>query len=201
MALAIKVKASRINNLSDARYCAAMGVEMMGFLIDSNSDDAVSPELFNAITGWISGIELVGEIDSSEVPDLSYYVISKIQVTNPNLLPQVSENGLKAILLINLSKTSFDDAEKMMSDYKNEVSYFLIENNNSVDLSGVEAAKIKHLASIYPIILGYGITKDNLNSILDLGIEAISIYGSSEERPGYKSYDEMADILEALEVD
>jgi len=174
---------------------------MMGFLIDSNSDDAVSPELFNAITGWISGIELVGEIDSSEVPDLSYYVISKIQVTNPNLLSQVSENGLKAILLINLSKTSFDDAEKMMSDYNNEVSYFLIENNNSVDLSEFETAKIKELASIYPIMLGYGITKDNLNSILDLGIEAISIYGSSEERPGYKSYDEMADILEALEVD
>ena len=36
MGLKTLVKVSEVNNLSDARYCAGMGVEMIGFSLDEN---------------------------------------------------------------------------------------------------------------------------------------------------------------------
>ena len=58
------------------------------------------------------------------------------------------------------------------------------------------------LSNEYPVILGFGINEQNAHSIAkELGLAGISLAGSSEIRPGFKDYDELADILEVLEVD
>ena len=54
--LKTKVKVSAIENLSDARYCAGMGVEWLGF---SMTD--VPLDKFNEIRNWLSGVQIVGE--------------------------------------------------------------------------------------------------------------------------------------------
>ena len=38
------VKISQVTNLSDAGYCAGMGVEMIGFMIDEDSESYVSAQ-------------------------------------------------------------------------------------------------------------------------------------------------------------
>ena len=67
MTLRTLVKISSVNNLSDARYAAGMGVELMGFNLDESSGNIVAPEQFRAITGWISGVKLVGEITDTNL--------------------------------------------------------------------------------------------------------------------------------------
>ena len=61
MALKTLVKVGNISNLSDARYCAGMGVDMLGFRVISGQEHYVSPELFKEIRGWFSGPSVVAE--------------------------------------------------------------------------------------------------------------------------------------------
>ena len=60
MALKTFVKISSVNNLSDARYCAGMGVDIIGFDLHEGSDHYVSPSKFKEIERWISGVKLAG---------------------------------------------------------------------------------------------------------------------------------------------
>ena len=46
----------KINNLSDARYCAGMGVTYLLFDLDKISEDEATE-----ISGWLEGIEIVNE--------------------------------------------------------------------------------------------------------------------------------------------
>ena len=199
MSLKTKVKAGRINNLSDARYCAGMGVEMLGFVIDPDSNEALSPELFNAITGWVSGVQLVGEIFSSNLPDQESYSVSAIQTRDPGLIPQIKQRNLSVILSIDLEETPTGEAGELLNRCKDEVLLFLIEKNGAKILNDNEIGKLKEWSKDFPIMLGFGIEAGNLDKIIDVGVQGVAIYGSNEERPGFKSYDEMADILEALE--
>ena len=65
MALKLRVKLGGVNNLSDARYAAGMGVEAIGFGIDKEQQGFLDPEAMHAISDWIAGIEIVGETDSN----------------------------------------------------------------------------------------------------------------------------------------
>ena len=62
MGLMIPVILNSVNNLSDARYAAGMGVDWMGFQVDKEAERYVSPELFKAITSWVAGVQMVAEI-------------------------------------------------------------------------------------------------------------------------------------------
>ena len=66
MALTTIVKVGNITNLSDARYCAGMGVDMLGFCFEKKSEQYIDPESYKEIIGWISGPQLVGEFDTND---------------------------------------------------------------------------------------------------------------------------------------
>jgi phosphoribosylanthranilate isomerase len=72
MALKTFVKVSTVNNLSDARYCAGMYVNWLGFNLEESSPDYLSPEKFTEITEWLSGLEYVGEFENSHPDTIRY---------------------------------------------------------------------------------------------------------------------------------
>ena len=86
MALSTIVKMSSINNLSDARYCAGMGVDLMGFCIDPTKSDFLTPLQFKEINGWISGVKAVAEIETIPVAEakdkLKDYKFDYIEVSS-----------------------------------------------------------------------------------------------------------------------
>ena len=61
MALKVPVKVSGVSNLSDARYCAGMGVHWLGFSIKPDSPNYCSPEQFQEIASWVEGVSHVAE--------------------------------------------------------------------------------------------------------------------------------------------
>ena len=65
MGLRTTVIVNEINNLSDARYCAGMGVDYLGFSLESTDPGYVDPERFKEITSWVSGPEYLGEFKNS----------------------------------------------------------------------------------------------------------------------------------------
>ena len=200
MSLKLKVKVGGINNLSDARYCAGMGVEFLGFNIDPESQEALSPELFDAITGWVSGVEIVGEVQSSLFPDTDTYNVTYVQLSDPGLIETALQKGVKVILSIDLDRLDTANVEYVLNNYKDRVAFYLFTRDDERALSSDETKWIGQLSDEYNIMIGAGTNSDQLETLMDMGIKAIAIYGSNEERPGFKTYDEMADILEALEV-
>jgi phosphoribosylanthranilate isomerase len=116
MPLRTVVKVGNISNLGDARYCAGMGVDMLGFSVIPGNPGYITPKLFQEIRGWISGPKIVAEIygipspddlpeilksyapDYFELSSVEYRSLSKhlsipsIVSVTPSDIPQLSQN-------------------------------------------------------------------------------------------------------------
>ncbi|HET8859138.1 phosphoribosylanthranilate isomerase [Marivirga sp.] len=205
MALKTFVKISEVNNLSDARYCAGMTVDLMGFNLDNQNSSYVSPENFMELTGWVSGLEFVGEFGSASEASIKNsikdYEIHFLQTDNPAIVHLFPD--FKKILRFDIDKIAdAEEVKNIMNDVKDKVVFFLFESTNENHYKDNIVAQVTALANDYPILLGFNISNDNvLNLIQETGIKGISLKGGEEIRPGYKDFDELADILETLEID
>lgn len=200
MTLKTMVKVGQITNLSNARYCAGMGVNMLGFVVDVGSEFFISPEQFREISGWVAGVEFVGEISGSQIPELTGYSFSYLQVSDRALPEIVHASGYACIFYINTANYVPEHIALMMEEQQKYVSYFLLEGLNPDILDDAELERITTWAASYPVWLGSGITPHNLEKLLASGIKGIALYGGTESKPGFKDYDELADILEALDI-
>ena len=200
MTLKTMVKVGQITNLSNARYCAGMGVNMLGFVVDDGSEFFISPEQFREISGWVAGVEFVGEISGSQIPELTGYSFSYLQVSDRALPEIVHASGYACIFYINTANYVPEHIALMMEEQQKYVSYFLLEGLNPDILNDAELERITTWAASYPVWLGSGITPHNLEKLLASGIKGIALYGGTESKPGFKDYDELADILEALDI-
>ncbi|PLK42903.1 N-(5'-phosphoribosyl)anthranilate isomerase [Emticicia sp. TH156] len=200
MALQTLVKVSNITNLSDARYCAGMGVEMIGFVMDKFSNDYTPPEKLKEIQSWVAGVQIVGETETTDYDEvialLQNYEIDLLQIADPGLLPRIADAGKPIILKIQAESAYLEDYLKLYGSF---VEYFLIEGE---ELSDFFLFRLKEYAQEYPVILGFGIDAHKIHELLtDTSIKGIALKGTHEIRPGYKDYDELSEILELLEID
>jgi phosphoribosylanthranilate isomerase len=181
--LITKVKVSKITNLSEARYCAGMGVDFLSF-----PSSNVDPKTYQEITGWVAGPMFGVEIDShpheqytTDFFEVPFDSIDKLPVDKKAFVHlsvnEWSEKKSKLIeakekiIAIELSIHSIDDEKKIIEEVSNEFDVFL-KHNHSLDIE----------------------------SILKLPIAGISLEGSSEVRSGLKEYP-LAEILEQLEIE
>ena len=194
MALRTVVLVSGINNLSDARYCAGMGVDFLGFNIDSENDKYVSPELFKELKGWVSGVNIVTE--SSNTSSNNNYMADSHLIKSLELLQECkSPTFLSLPLDVAVSNTSslLSNASKIK---------YLIVTDNTDGFNAYKLGQLKELGSNFEVLLGFGVKADNVNELIEGNIlKGIALQGSDEIRPGFKDYDELADILEAIEID
>lgn len=94
MSLKTKVKVGNITNLSDARYCAGMGVDWLGFPIES-----VNPKTFAEITSWVTGPQFMIELKAGTVPESLYeYGVELIQVDSDLLSTQPAPGRVRVHL-------------------------------------------------------------------------------------------------------
>ncbi len=182
MNLKTLVKVGNISNLSDARYCAGMGVQMLGFNIDPQDPGHISLQTAREIIGWVAVDNIVLECGSMPVEDIlkvrEESRVDNIQTDNPEVVQALQDSGCKVILRLN-------QAMKVQPS----PDYLLLEK--PIDLT-----------TDLPVFRGYEVTADNLDEILgENQYSGIALKGSVEEKPGFKDYDELADILEALEIE
>lgn len=209
MALKTFVKISNVNNLSDARYCAGMYVNLMGFCLEENSEYFVSPIEFKEITGWLSGLQYVAEFNLSHPDQLletlrEYEGFKWIQVREKHHLQMLENSGYGLIYSYTIKKAA--DWEDMLTFSKSLGEHEIILNleaDTGADTIGEkEREMIAQLATNCEVLLGFGFDATNIGPLLEAtGIKGISMKGGHEIRPGIKDFDELADILEALEVE
>jgi len=206
MALQTLVKISNVTNLSDARYCAGMGVDFLGFSMDADSPDYIDPKKFAEIRSWVAGVQIVGETRSSD-PDiieqlLEAYQPDLLQIDEAAILPYLSTFDKPLILRADLSQLTLDQLDALVQSGAAGAEYVLIESPDHVHFDEDLKKAIQQLAVRYPLLLGTGISADNVHQLLaELPVKGIALRGGDEERPGNREFGELMDILETIEVD
>jgi phosphoribosylanthranilate isomerase len=198
MKLKTLVKVGNISNLTDARYSAGMGVDMIGFSLDEDDPAYLTIDEINAITGWISGVKLVGETKEFNIEKINFLIkelnLDYIQLNssfNFDKYAQINKPIIQKVLVLD---------SYVLHLYLNKVEYMLFESvDPNFDIMKVRE-QLKAFSTIYPIIVGSGLNPENINYILEeCHIKGIALKGSMEDRPGSKDYDDLADILEVIQ--
>lgn len=205
MSLKTFVKIGKIDNLSDARYCAGMMADILGFNLEEGTEGYISPEKFKEITDWVAGVKFCGEFARAQAAEIklatSTYTLDFIEVQDIELLEELSELKISLILKIVLNGPA--DLSKLDSlAYASEfVSYIVIQAPDASLSESIHQALTSQKPTT-PILCAYGLTKSSVvqtaQEDLFFGIE---LEGSPEDRPGFKDYGAVMDILEELEED
>lgn len=192
MSLKTRVKVGRVTNLSEARYCAGMGVDLLGFPV---GDDGLKPEQYRQMIDWVAGPELVLEVHHSQTHDLKSitdnYPGHYIEVGRSQL-DWISNKAFNFIVAI--------EPKDWVSLYGDLMGVENIKYIELLNVSRQDASSVRAVAVHFPVLLGVQ-DADALSDALGLNTAGIALTGSDEEKPGIKSYGSVADILEALEVD
>ncbi|AKD56598.1 phosphoribosylanthranilate isomerase [Spirosoma radiotolerans] len=210
MALKTLVKISNVTNLSDARYCAGMGVDMLGFSMDADSPDYVAPTKFAEIRGWLAGVQIVGEtrsVDPESIEQLlETYRPDLLQVDEAALLPYLSTLGtsdreLRFILRADVAQMTLDQLDTLLQTGAANADYVLLESNGPVNMEDELKTLLQRQTTRYSILLGTGISAENVHELLAelSAVRGIALSGGIEEQPGNKEFGELMDILEAIE--
>jgi phosphoribosylanthranilate isomerase len=208
MALKTFVKISNVNNLSDARYCSGMYVNLMGFSLEKNNEYYVSPTAFKEITDWLSGLKYVAEFSNNHPDQIleimtQYPGFSYLQVEEKLHLPLLKNTSYSLIFKYTLKNE--EDWQEIMDfavTLKENDILLNLESDLSEEISGKNMERIKKLAATCDVLLGFGFDDENIDHFLDeTHIKGISMKAGHEISPGVKDFDELADILEALEIE
>lgn len=60
-----------VNNLTVARYAAAMMADYVGFCFDSSSDKYITVVKAKEIMGWLSGVKFIGEFYTKPADEIT----------------------------------------------------------------------------------------------------------------------------------
>ena len=207
--LKTRIKASQITNLTDARYFAARDVEWLGFNLDAGTENFIHPQNIKAIKEWLEGPKIVGEFgmqDSSEInAAIEFLDLDVVQVgmfANVNSLDLKDATLIKEIVIE--EETDYYELRSILESDAAKVDAFLLNySKNKISWSslGSKLNALQELCNRFEIILSIDFELDQLNEILNtIKIHGLSLKGGDEEKIGYKSFDELDDILDELEV-
>jgi len=205
MALKTFVKINRITNLTDARFCAGMNVDVMGFCLESDEANFLTPTQFKEITGWVSGIEFAAEFKLAPLDKVkgileNYPNITWIESENLETLVELGETGMQLIY-----KQPIDDEDTWQENTMKKLkelgaSVHLISETETLTQKKLDL--IHSISTYCKIILGFGITPDSAENILSShSISGFALDSGDEIKPGLRDFDKLADILEILEVE
>jgi len=176
--LKVKVIATDVENLTDARYFAAMGVEAVCFDLS-----AISSEAYYAIKEWIEGVEVYVK-GTEEAMDSDIRIIHDIASFQSDAAV-VLESSYKLISLSNLP------AGQIINEYAGWNEYDQNKHHEIIDF-----AKAKRHYLYIPW------TQDLLDTMVQADrIFGIVVSGGEEEKTGYKSFLELDELFEIIEFE
>jgi len=204
MALKTKVKINRITNLTDARYCSGMYVDILGFCLEKGSPHFVSPTHFQEITGWISGIDYAAEFAEEDAYTMErtlaeYPEITWIESGDLDNLVQLNSLGKKLIYRVKLEEldTLLPKTELLR---EHEITLHVTSTNKSISIDNEFI--ITNFSNQINLFLGAGITPENANLLCELpGLYGFALDSGDEIKPGLRDFDQLAAILESLELE
>ena len=213
--LKIKVKASQITNLTDARYFAAKEVAWLSFNFTEGSENYIEPIRARAMFEWVAGPHIVGEFDGLSAAEINFYTegyqLSHIQVGSDTKTEDIFELKASSIIkeIIVETITDADLLRGMMRPLATTVEAFQLNfEKNGLDALSLQNAHsmirfedLEALCAEFKIILAIDFPVSMLDELLSLNLYGLSLRGGDEEKVGVKSFDELDEILDKLEIE
>ncbi|UOQ51633.1 phosphoribosylanthranilate isomerase [Hymenobacter cellulosivorans] len=206
MPLLTSVLVRGINNLSDARYCAGMGADYLTFRLDPALPGYLEPALVQELSGWVAGVQLVGEFDSLSIPEINalvsscglHYVLLHRRRT-PEELAQLRVPALKLIKWI--PDMLAEDVEKRFRDQQDHVAGFVLAQAPPEPLTAMQRAQLTQQARSYKVWLGTGFadTQTVRQLVEEVQPTGIVLEGGQEIKPGLRDFTELEAVFEQLE--
>jgi phosphoribosylanthranilate isomerase len=189
-----KIKLGSVNNLTDARFGAAMGVEWVGFCFDNQNPLYISPVQAQAIIGWVAGPFAVAEFSSTqglnEIEDIVRLLgFEWIQLAEPAMLHFFEGSDINIVLEADAGQPGFDDLLNKLSP---EVKAVLVKNFTLEQAARLEATKKELLFDVE------GLDQNKLEALKNLAPYGINISGGFETAPGIRDFDEMNTVFEVF---
>jgi phosphoribosylanthranilate isomerase len=203
MALKTKVKINRITNLTDARYCSGMYVDVLGFSLEEASPHYISPSQFQEITGWISGADYAAEFSESDAYTIErkladYPGINWIESSDLDTLIQLKNLGKELIYQVSIEEIE-SIGPKIEVLNQNQITLHITSTENTLTIDN--KLVIEELASKVKLFLGFGIHPENASMLSEIpGLAGLALDGGDEIKPGLRDFDQLATILENLEL-
>ncbi len=205
------VKASQITNLTDARYFAAREASWLGFNLDSGVEQAVSPQLISAIKEWVEGPKIVLEFGLQSPEEIKmaveYLKIDAVQISmfadTEALFKTLSVPIIKEVVIENEDLAGIQEFINSQSQWVDIFILDLAKNDLSLQhISEETRSMLSTLCQNTKILF-------NINSsveMLFLFLEQVKplglvLLGGDEEKVGFKSFDELDEILDRLEIE
>ncbi len=182
MPLKTFVKVGSITNLSDARYCAGMGVDMLGFRTIAGQENYIAPASFQEIRGWITGPLMVAEVYGIRTQ-------GELEAILDNYKPDYLEMSLEELSLFSSLPLPF---------------LLYIEEGDAIHNFAVEPEFLvsRHiLSSDYRLLIEIQLKSEVQTWLGHEQVSGFVLHGTVELKPGLKDFEMMNDVLELLEVE
>ncbi len=208
--LKTKIKASSIANLTDARYFAAWGVDWLGFDLQT-----ISVEDVKTMKDWLEGPVFVGEFgvqDEQRMEEIvSFLGLDAIQInmfaTPPHFLKQEEIQLFQEIVIE--TTTNEDNIQSILTTNESLVDTFIIDlSKNAFSWNDIINGTVLGLDTLNEWCKNFNILLDidqkaaNWMQILEQSHAiGFSVKGGEEEKVGYKSFDAIDNLFEALAIE
>jgi phosphoribosylanthranilate isomerase len=204
--LRIPILASEINNLTDARYFAAREATWLSFSLNQTSVQQIA-----AIQEWVDGVTIVPAFETESVDNIieqaTFLNASTIQLSpfyNMDSHAQLAHFDIIQLVLLE-ETTDWNNLAILIHQLSSTATFLLIDgykaNINWQELTTGQRQQLQNWCSKYPIILGLPFSSDAIDDVLQLEAKAINLRGSEEEKVGFKSFEEVDEILDALDIE
>jgi len=203
MALKTFVKVGNITNLSDARYCAGMGVDMLSFPIANELDNKISSEEFADITTWVSGPKFIGEFGMASLEEIKSalldYNLDGIETHDLDLVEPIQLLGKEIVFKLEINQEQDVTKIKSKLSYLDELAKMVVLVCEKADLFPLVDDQILYYGGNLQLVKGYDVSSQKIKELT--AFRGLEIMGSPEERPGFKDFGDVMDLLELLEDD
>jgi len=210
--LNIQTKASQISNLTDARYFAAMGVGWLEFSLDQGNSDYIAPNGLLAIKEWIEGPKFVGHFGLHDAGAINEAVkqFSFDAILLPAFFPKEQIEQLDETIIIQEIVLEKDQKVDQLNDIDSKLNYLQLNfekngfswtdiQNNKAPMELEEIISLQKRIPLFLMVAA--LTDSELESIFKhLPRCIICLRGGEEEKVGYKSFDELDELFDKLEL-
>lgn len=193
--LKTRVKAGKVDNLTDARYFAAMGVDYLGFCCNTGSELYCAPSKIKEITEWVEGPVFVLEFDGWQHED-------EIKAVLDSGLGQALHVGAFSTYKASFGVPVFKD---FMLDALGEADFSGVDfpvirsDRKFSSISEDTLMAIQAISTTREVFLDLPFNISDMDAILrSLPGCGLIVRGGMEEKTGIKSFSDLDEIFDFL---
>ena len=199
----MKVKICGITNLSDAKNCEMLGVDMIGFIFYKKSSRYInldsSLKIISKLNNKIKKVGVFVDEDIEVINDMSHILkLNYIQLHGDEDNEYIKKIKTPTIKALNGNDINLDSKIKEFS----KPEFILLDNINK-DSKGGSGEKfdwknILNLDNKEKLILSGGLNEKNIINAMKTGIKFFDFCSATEKKPGIKDSKKVKTIVKLI---